>query len=139
MSTVKVAIAVEAGQVAPHFGRCESYLVADVTDGRIGMRQQVQSPGHEPGVLPAMLHDLGVECVVAGGMGAGARRVLEARGIAAITGAEGPATEVLSSYAAGALAPSGTQCEGHGCGPHHNGGCSDEHGQCLCHTEREEQ
>ncbi len=100
---MKVAIAVEAGQVAPHFGRCQSYLVADVMDGRIGARQQVQSPDHEPGVLPAMLHDLGVECVIAGGMGPRAQGMFEQYGISTIVGVAGAVQDALSQFADGSL------------------------------------
>jgi len=121
MTTVKVAIATEAGQVAPHFGRCQSYLVADVTEGRIGMRQQVQSPGHEPGILPAMLHDLGVECVVAGGMGPRAQEMFGAYGISTIVGVAGPAQDALSQFAEGKLEGGVGLCD---------------HGSHICQDER---
>ncbi len=100
---MKVAVAVEEGQVAPHFGRCQSYLVAEVKDGQIGMRQQVESPGHEPGVLPAMLHDLGVTCVIAGGMGPRAQGMFEEYGISTIVGVAGPAQDALTQFANGTL------------------------------------
>jgi len=108
---VKVAIAVEAGQVAPHFGRCQSYLVAEVQDGRIGIRQQVESPGHEPGVLPAMLHDLGVGCVIAGGMGPRAQGMFEQYGISTIVGVAGAAQDALSQFADGTLEGGATLCD----------------------------
>ena len=108
---MKVAVAVEAGQVAPHFGRCQSYLVADVQGGGIGARQQVSSPGHEPGVLPAMLHDLGVECVIAGGMGPRAQQMFEQYGIATIVGVAGAAHEALSQFAKGTLEGGESLCD----------------------------
>jgi len=108
---MKIAVAVEAGQVAPHFGRCQSYLVADVTDGQIGVRQQVQSPGHEPGVLPAMLHDLGVECVIAGGMGPRAQGMFEQYGISTIVGVSGAAPDALSQFANGTLEGGDSTCD----------------------------
>jgi predicted Fe-Mo cluster-binding NifX family protein len=108
---VKVAIAVEGGQVAPHFGRCQTYLVADVDDGQIGTRQQVDSPGHEPGVLPAMLHDLGVECVIAGGMGPRAAGMFQQYGISTIVGVTGAAHEALSQFASGTLKGGESLCD----------------------------
>ena len=100
---MKVAVAVEAGQVAPHFGRCQSYLIAEVAEGQIGERRQVQSPGHEPGVLPAMLHDLGVTYVIAGGMGPRAQGMFEEYGISTLVGVDGPAQDALSGFADGTL------------------------------------
>ena len=118
---MKVAIAVEGGQVAPHFGRCQSYLVAEVEEGRIGVRQQVESPAHEPGVLPAMLHDLGVECVIAGGMGPRAQQMFEGYGISTIVGVEGAAQEALSQFADGTLKGGAGLCD---------------HGAHVCNDER---
>jgi len=126
---MKVAIAVEAGQVAPHFGRCQSYLVADVTDGQVGTRQQVESPDHEPGVLPAMLHDLGVKCVIAGGMGPRAQGMFEQYGISTIVGVAGAAPDALSQFAAGKLVGGASACD-HGpttCDGEHHSSRSCEH------------
>jgi len=108
---MKVAVAVEDGQVAPHFGRCQSYLVAEVEDGRIGVRQQVASPGHEPGVLPAMLHDLGVGCVIAGGMGPRAQQMFEEFGIDTVVGVSGTADQALTQLAAGTLQGGVSLCD----------------------------
>jgi predicted Fe-Mo cluster-binding NifX family protein len=108
---VKVAIAVEDGQVAQHFGRCQAYLVAEVLDGQIGMRQQVDSPGHQPGALPAMLHDLGVECVIAGGMGPRAVGMFRGYGISTVLGVTGDADKALSQFAEGTLKGGESACD----------------------------
>ena len=108
---MKVAIAIEDGQVAPHFGRCQAYLVAEVLDGEIGTRQQVDSPGHEPGALPAMLHDLGVKCVVAGGMGPRAVGMFQDYGISTVLGVTGAAHEALSQFAKGTLKGGESTCD----------------------------
>jgi len=66
---MKVALACNGCEVAPHFGRCEGYEVAEIVEGEIIEREKVANPGHEPGALPKMLNNLGVECIIAGGMG----------------------------------------------------------------------
>lgn len=108
---MKVAIAVEGQQVAPHFGRCQGYLIADVANGRIGTQQHVRNPGHEPGVLPAMLRDLGVGCVIAGGMGPRARQMFDHYGICTIVGVTGTAHEALSQFANGTLIEGESLCD----------------------------
>jgi len=108
---MRVAIAVEAGQVASHFGRCERYLVADVVDGTIRTPEEVANPGHQPGVLPAMLHGLGVECVVAGGMGPRAQEMFQQYGIATIVGVTGDPHEALLKLASGTLRGGPSLCD----------------------------
>lgn len=108
---MKVAIAVEGQRVAPHFGRCQGYLIADVTDGRVGAQRHVPNPGHEPGVLPALLWELGVGCVIAGGMGPRARQMFDQYGISTIVGVVGTAHEALSQFASGTLKEGESLCD----------------------------
>ena len=107
---MKVAIAVDRADVAPHFGRCEGYVLADIGDGEMGEPERIANPGHEPGQLPAMLHDLGVECIVAGGMGPRAIELFERYGIAQITGVQGPVDETLARLADGTLEGGQSAC-----------------------------
>ena len=100
---MKAAVAVDGTEVAPHFGRCEAYVVADLDDGQVGPVERVESPGHEPGRLPAMLNELGVKIVVAGGMGPRAIGFFQEYGIDVIAGVTGPAEAALALLARGEL------------------------------------
>lgn len=64
---------------------------------------------------------LGVEVIIAGGMGPRARELFAERDIEAIIGASGPVDQVLEDYAAGKLVTGESACEhrpgdGHRCG-----------------------
>jgi predicted Fe-Mo cluster-binding NifX family protein len=107
----RVAVATDGTSVAQHFGRCESYTLCDVVDGKILRTQVVASPGHEPGRLPAMLQGYEVDCVVAGGMGPRASGLFAAAGIATIGGVQGPVADVLAGFAGGSLTAGESLCE----------------------------
>jgi predicted Fe-Mo cluster-binding NifX family protein len=57
-----------------------------------------------------MLHELGVECIVAGGMGPRAIGLFEQYGIAQITGVQGPVDETLAQLADGTLEGGQSAC-----------------------------
>ena len=108
---MKVALAVDGAQVAPHFGRCEKYVIADLAHGAVSGQETMDNPGHEPGRLPRMLHGLGVDTIVAGGMGPRAQLLFEEFGIAVIAGVSGPVGDALSRLAAGELSPGESTCD----------------------------
>ncbi|PIW17119.1 MAG: hypothetical protein COW34_05330, partial [Armatimonadetes bacterium CG17_big_fil_post_rev_8_21_14_2_50_66_6] len=75
--------------VAGHFGRCESYTIANIDGGVVRSQEEVRSPGHTPGALPVFLAERGVTCVIAGGMGPRAANLFAAQGIDVLTGVQG--------------------------------------------------
>ena len=100
---MRVAVASDGSQVSPHFGRCERYVLADVESGEVTSLTALDNPGHEPGVLPALLHSHGVEVVIAGGMGPRAVGLFHDNGIEPVVGVSGPVDEVLARFVAGQL------------------------------------
>jgi ATP-binding protein involved in chromosome partitioning len=91
-----VAVPVAGGQLCPHFGHCEQFVVFEVSVGRgegrtseiVGTRH-LDPPAHEPGLLPRWLREQGVDLVIAGGMGQRARNIFADSGVAVIVGVEG--------------------------------------------------
>lgn len=120
---MKVAIATENNQVAAHFGRCPQYTIATIKDGTVENIDTVANPGHEPGRLPRLLASLGVNCIIAGGMGPRAQELFAAAGIATIVGVSGLVDEVLDSYLQGTLTQGDSMCT-------HN---TPEHEECDHH------
>lgn len=100
---MKIAVASDLGKVSPHFGHCESFEIFTVDHTAIQTCQTVVNPGHKPGFLPYYLHDLGVDVVITGGMGANARRIFEAKNMSVIIGAEGPSEDAVAAYLRGEL------------------------------------
>ena len=109
-TAMKVAVATDGPEVAAHFGRCEGYIIADVDDGQVGETEYVANPGHEPGRLPAMLNGMGVQCILAGGMGNRAVVLLDEYGIKAISGVQGSVETALAQLAEGTLQDGESTC-----------------------------
>jgi ATP-binding protein involved in chromosome partitioning len=66
---MKIAIPVQAGRVSMHFGHCEEFAVYEVDEENqtiLGSTMH-KPPAHEPGVLPAWLHELGANVIITGG------------------------------------------------------------------------
>jgi predicted Fe-Mo cluster-binding NifX family protein len=111
-NSFKVAVPLAAGVLCNHFGHCEQFAVLQVLDGEIGKREFHTPPPHEPGVLPKWLGDLGVNLIIAGGMGQRALGLFAERGIKVVTGAPNLPPEVLvQSYLAGSLTTGPNVCD----------------------------
>jgi len=130
---MKVAVPSRAGEVDGHFGHCEGFSVFSLDErGGIVGEESVASPagcGCESNI-GGVLARMGVTHLVAGNMGEGAVRVLQANGISVTRGASGSAREAVERFAAGTLADSGTPCTGHA-GEH--GAHGHAHGQDCGH------
>lgn len=109
---MKVAIAVEGNQVSEHFGRCRGFLLVTIEDEEIKSRDLVEAPPHEQGVLPKLLADNGVDCLIAGGMGRRAQQFLAEAGIEVYGGVEGSIEDALSNFLSKSLESGGGACEG---------------------------
>lgn len=108
---MRYAIATDGTEVAAHFGRCPEYLLVDIEDGEIVGRAVLLNPGHEPGLLPRLLAENGVQVVVAGGAGPRAVELLAELGIIACLGATGPIEEAVAALQAGTLQSGESACE----------------------------
>ena len=118
---MKIAIVMEDGRVAPHFGRCERVMLVTVEDGEISSREVLAAPEHDCGALPRLFAERQVGCVIAGGLGGGALANLSMAGVKVIAGVEGTAEDALGSFLAGTLVGGDATCIGHGrgdCGHH---------------------
>ena len=110
--SLKVAVPLAEGLLCNHFGHCERFALIEVKEGRLGEREFHTPPPHEPGLLPRWLGDLGVNLIIAGGMGQRALSLFNQRGIKVITGAPSLAPEVLvESYLAVSLISGPNVCD----------------------------
>jgi len=110
--TFKAAVPLAGGVLCNHFGHCEQFAVMHVSDGKIGATEMHVPPPHEPGVLPRWLGDLGVNLIIAGGMGQRALGLFAERGIQVVTGAPNLEPEALvQSYLAGSLTTGANVCD----------------------------
>jgi len=95
---MKIAIPLAGGKLTAHFGHCEEFAVIDVENNEIVKKETVTPPPHEPGVLPRFLGGLGVNLVIAGGMGQRAVMLFGEQQIQVVVGAPVDEPEVLVKH-----------------------------------------
>lgn len=115
----KIAIATENSQVSAHFGRCQSYTIFEVEGKEITGKNVVDTPGHQPGMLPPFLNEKGVNCVIAGGMGPRAQNLFKGMNIEPIIGVSGKVEDVIRDFLNGTLERGDSLCD-HGENHHHD-------------------
>lgn len=119
---MKIAVASMGNMVAGHFGHCENFNIFESSNGQITSAKSIPNPGHRPGFLPNFLGDMGVEVIIAGGMGGGAVEIFNERKIEVIVGADGDAKTAAENYLGGELKSTGSICHEHAhaseCGAH---------------------
>ena len=122
---MKVAVSTDQGYVSAHFGRCSSYTIFEVKEGKILNREEILNPGHQPGFLPLFLSEMGVNCIICGGMGPRAQGLFAEKNIETIIGVQGPVDEVMEKFLNQELEAGEDMCE-HGvsgknhCQHHHS-------------------
>ncbi|MCE9583130.1 MAG: dinitrogenase iron-molybdenum cofactor [Planctomycetes bacterium] len=114
-----VAIPVTAGQIPNHLGHCESFLFAEVADGKVVREESLPNPGHGPGgPPPAFLARRGVKQILAWGCPPPAAEMFDVVGIKLQLGVTGEAKAALRSWLDGKLKPVKEGLDaGGGCGP----------------------
>lgn len=135
---MKIAVTYENGQIFQHFGHTETFKIYEVEDGKIVSSEVVGTNGQGHGALGSFLAAKGVDVLICGGIGGGARNALAAAGIQLYGGACGDADVQVASYLAGTLAYNpNVECnhhgeghgEGHNCGGHGEGHSCGGHGE----------
>lgn len=124
---MKIAVTYENGNVFQHFGHTERFKIYEVEGGKVARAAVVDAMGSGHGALAGMLLAHGVDTVICGGIGAGARTALDAAGIRLYGGVSGGADDAVEALLAGRLAyAADVRCSGHG----HGGNCG--HGGHDC-------
>lgn len=95
---MKVAISTDMGYVSAHFGRCASYTIVAIEEGKVVNREEIPNPGHQPGFLPQYLSDRGVNVIIAGGMGPRAQGLFAQKNIESLIGVQGPIDDVITQF-----------------------------------------
>jgi len=111
---MRFAVPVTDGKTAAHFGHCSHFALFDVDEAtkEVVKKEVVQSPGHQPGFLPAWLAEQGVSVVIATGMGSRAQALFRENRIEVVVGVlgEDPEKAVLD-YIKGELATGDNICD----------------------------
>ena len=132
---MKIAVTYENGQIFQHFGHTEFFKIYEVADGKVLNAQVVDTMGSGHGALANVLVILGVDTLICGGIGGGARNALSSVGITIYGGVSGDADAAVAALLANSLEfDPNAKCSHHGEGHHHEEGhtCGD-HG-CGSHA-----
>ncbi len=130
---MRIAVTYENGEIFQHFGHTEHFKVYDVRDGSVVSAQVISTNGSGHGALAEVLHTLGADVLICGGIGGGAQMALAQVGVKLYGGVSGNADAAVEAFLAGALSYNpDVHCshhdrehgEGHTCGSH---GCGGEH------------
>lgn len=107
--------------VAQHFGHAPFFIMVDMENGEVTTAQGVANPfaeAHQPGQIPAFIHEQKANVILSGGMGGRAIDFFDQLGIKAVTGATGTVRQALENYLGGKMkeaAPcSESMAHGHG-------------------------
>lgn len=128
---MKIAVTYEDGKVFQHFGHSEQFKIYEAKDGVISAAEVVDTNGSGHGALAGFLKEQGVDILICGGIGGGAKAALAEAGIELFAGAGGDADEQVKSFLSGTLNYNpDTECNHH---HHHEGGCHSGDHECGHH------
>lgn len=128
---MRIAVTYENGQIFQHFGKTEQFKLYDIENGEVAAARVVNTDGAGHGALAGFLKNSGVDTLICGGIGGGARTAMLEAGITLYGGNSGSADEAVSAFLAGVLTQNDNPTcdhhghehgEGHTCGSHGCGG-----------------
>lgn len=126
---MKIAVTSQGNEVFQHFGRCEDFAVFTVLDGAIQDRSVLNTNGNGHAALAGILKQAGVDVLICGGIGEGARQMLSAAGIQVVSGIEGRVEDAVNTYLAGNLSDQNGGCNHEEHDTDHDCSCEDH-----CHS-----
>ncbi len=134
---MKIAVTYENGQVFQHFGHTQAFKIYTAQDGKVTASEVEDTNGSGHGALAGFLKERGVDVLICGGIGAGAKNALAEAGIQLYAGACGDADAQVASFLEGNLTyDPDTEChhhdheDGHHCHGHEGGHGCGGHGSC---------
>ena len=112
-------------QMSPHFGRCDSYAILTIQNGKVESVESLSNSTHTDCSSPVQaLAKRGVQLMLVGGMGMRPYMSFKEQGIAVNSGFAGTVAEALESYLKNETTP---MTEDTLCGCHEEGSHSHLH------------
>lgn len=121
---MKIAVTYENGEIFQHFGHSEQFKIYEVIEGKIVSSEVVSTMGNGHGALGGFLKECGVNTLICGGIGGGAKSALEEAGITLYGGVIGEADKSVQELLDNRLKYNAeVECnhhdnEEHSCGEH---------------------
>lgn len=95
---MKIAVTYENGEIFQHFGHCEQFKIYEVEASKIVSSEVISTMGSGHGALAGFLKELGVDTLICGGIGGGAKAALEEAGITLYGGVNGEADQSVAEF-----------------------------------------
>lgn len=111
---MRIAIPLAQGKLSLHFGHCDQFAIFEIADDnkKAISRNDETPPAHAPGVLPQWLGGIGVNVIIAAGMGQRAQQLFAQNGIQVVIGAQsGNPEEIVSAYLQSTLVTGDNICD----------------------------
>ena len=108
---MRIALSADGGAVSAHFGQCPAFTIINIEDCKVSHKEEISNPGHHPGFLPQFLHEKGVDCIIAGGMGQNAVNLFAEQKIETVVGISGTINEVIDKIVKGTLEGGESLCK----------------------------
>ena len=126
---MRIAVTYEAGIVFQHFGHTASFKIYEIENNQVVSTRVLDTNGSGHGALAGFLQEQGVDTLICGGIGGGARIALEGAGITLYGGVCGDADDAVEAFLSGQLQYNPNvrcnhhdhgdhSCGSHGCGSH---------------------
>lgn len=113
---MKIAVPTKEGnQIDNHFGHCEFYSIFTIENNEVVNKQILQSPqgcGCKSNIAYD-LADMGVQVMLAGGIGNGAVNKLAEQKIEVVRNCTGDVDVLVNDYLAGKIHDGGSNCAAH--------------------------
>ena len=100
---MKIAVTYDKGEVFQHFGHTENFKVYTIEDDKILSSEIISSNGTGHESLAGMLKGLGIETLICGGIGGGAKVALAQEEITVYPGVSGNADDAVKAFLNGTL------------------------------------
>ncbi|MGC4019939.1 MAG: NifB/NifX family molybdenum-iron cluster-binding protein [Muricomes sp.] len=117
---MRIAVTYEDGKVFQHFGHTEQFKIYDVEAGKVEKTSVVSTNGSGHGALAGFLKDNGVNTLICGGIGDGAKNALAEAGIELYGGVSGDTDQAVNDLLAGNLRYNPDAVCSHHDGEHHH-------------------
>lgn len=117
---MKIAVPTRDGHIDDHFGHCAYYTIFEIADNKVVATSRLDSPegcGCKSNIASVM-EEMGIEVMLAGNMGEGAKNKLENHNIRVIRGCKGDIEAVVQGFLLGFVMDSGEGCNHHECHSH---------------------
>ena len=129
---MKIAVTYENEMVFQHFGHTAAFKIYETEEGKVVKSYVEETNGSGHGALAGMLKELGVDVLICGGIGMGAKVALIEADIKLFGGVSGNCDEAVAAYLSNTLMYNpdvkcdhhdhehgeGHSCGSHGCGSH---------------------